>query len=638
MPSQDYKWKRFWCPRSGRINLADGGYLCDPEEKWGKIYNPDLVTFDAISALPCLALLGEPGIGKSHTIEAEKNEIIKEIQKQGGQVLPLDIRSYGSEDRLVRRLFDSPEFTQWTEGTYQLHIFLDSLDECLLRIDTLATLLVDEFKRYQNHIQRLHLRIACRTAVWQPVLEEGLKQIWGKDNVGIYELAPLRRVDVSKAAKIEGIDNSEAFLEEINRKNVVPLAIKPITLEFLIKTYRSYDGKFPLNQRLHELYLEGCLWLCEERNKSRISSKLKGKLKRQERLMLTARIAAITIFGNKFAIWTGIQSDVPDDDVFIEKICQGTETVDGREFEISEEAVEEVLDTGLFSSRGELSRMGWAHQTYAEFLAAWYLVQHETPLNEVIKLIVSPEDPEHKLIPQLHETAAWLASMRTDVLQEIMKTDPDVLLRSDIPTDANLRAAIVDNLLKQYEQGKLFDSYRENYPRYEKFKHSGLAVQLLPYIQNLSKPIDARNAAIDIAEACKVDELQQELVNLGLDSSQSIYLRVSAAKAICTVGNVSARLQLKSLTCEQLLEDEDDRLKGYALRAIWSDHLTVEELFNVLTPPKKTNFTGSYQIFLDLELVPKLKPSDLLIALNWVKKQGVRCFGHSFERLADTIF
>ncbi|MEH1857898.1 MAG: CHAT domain-containing protein [Nostoc sp.] len=637
MPSQDYKWKRFWCPRSGRLNLADGGYLCDPEEKWGKIYNPDLVTFEAISDLPCLALLGEPGIGKSHTIEAEKNEIISEIQKQGGQVLSLDIRSYGSEDRLVCRLFDSPEFTQWLKGTHQLHIFLDSLDECLLRIDTLATLLVDEFKRYQNHIQRLHLRIACRTAVWQPVLEEGLKQIWGKDSVGIYELAPLRRVDVSKAAKIEGIDNPEAFLEEINRKNVVPLAIKPITLEFLIKTYRSYNGKFPPNQRLHELYLEGCLWLCEERNKSRISSKLKGNLKRQQRLIIAARLAAITIYGNKFAIWIGIQSGVPKDDVLIEKICQGTESLDSKEFEISEEAVEEVLDTGLFSSRGELSRMGWAHQTYAEFLAAWYLVQHETPLNQVMKLIVSPEDPECKLIPQLHETAAWLASMRTDVLQEIMKTDPDVLLQSDIPTDANLRAAIVDNLLKQYEQGKLFDSHRDNYPTYEKFKHSGLAVQLLPYIQDLSKPIDVRDVAIDIAEACKVDELQEELVNLALDSSQSIYLRASAAKAICTVGNASARLQLKSLIFSQMPEDEDDQLKGYIFRAIWSGHLPAEELFNVLTPPKKRNFTGSYRVFLDFELVPKLQSCDLLVALKWVEKQGLRCFGHSFERLADAI-
>ncbi|MHC5828495.1 MAG: hypothetical protein ACYT04_74515, partial [Nostoc sp.] len=142
------------------------------------------------------------------------------------------------------------------------------------------------------------------------------------------------------AAKGAGIKDSEAFLQEINNKNVVPLAIKPITLEFLLKTYHRNGSQFPPNQRLHQFYFEGCLWLCEERNKSRISSKLKGNLKRQERLMLAARIAAITIFGNKFAIWTGIQSDVPDDDVLIEKICQGSESADG-----TVKAVEEVLDT-----------------------------------------------------------------------------------------------------------------------------------------------------------------------------------------------------------------------------------------------------------------------------------------------------
>ncbi|MBN3892063.1 MAG: hypothetical protein HWQ43_23860 [Nostoc sp. JL31] len=422
MPSQDYQWKRFWCPRSGRINLADGGYLCDPEEKWGKIYNPDLVTFDAISDLPCLALLGEPGIGKSRALQAEKKQIISKIKQQGGQVHSLDdIRSFGSETRLVDKLFNSPQFNEWLQGTHQLHIFLDSFDECLLRIDTLATLLVDEFKSYRDQIKRLNLRIACRTAVWQPVLEEGLKEIWGKDNVGIYELAPLRRIDVSQAAKIVGINDTEAFLEEINQKNVVPLAIKPITFEFLIKTYHRHGSQFPPNQRLYELYSEGCLWLCEERNPNRLSSQLIVNLERQKRLIIAARIAAITIFGNKFAIWADTDwGDVPDEDVLIEKIYQGTESFDGRELEITRKTVKEVLDTGLFSSRGELSRMGWAHQTYAEFLAAWYLVQHETPLNQVMKLIVSPEDPERKLIPQLHETAAWLASMRTDVLQEIM--------------------------------------------------------------------------------------------------------------------------------------------------------------------------------------------------------------------------
>jgi len=644
MRNQDYKWKRFWCPRSGCIHLADGGYLYDPEAKWGKIYNPDLVTFKTISNLPCLALLGEPGIGKTHALETEQKETISETRKQGGQVLLLDIRSFGSEDRLIRRLFDSQEFTEWLKGTYNLHIFLDSFDECLLRIDTLATLLVDEFKLYQGHIKRLYLRINCRTSVWQPVLEEGLKEIWGQDSVGVYELAPLRYVDVEEAAKIEGIDSTEKFLEEIQRKNVVSLAIKPITLKFLIASYVRNQGQFPPEQKLHEFYLEGCKWLCEERNDSRIASKQTGNLSPRQRLIIAGRIAAITIFANRVAIWTDIdRGDIPDEDIDIQRIChQVSERIDGIELEISKAFVEEVLDTGLFSSRG-LNRMGWAHQTYAEFLAAWYLVQRHVSLHQVMDLIILPEHPERKIIPNFYETAAWLASIRHDVLQEIMKTDPDVLLRSDIPSDENIRAAIVENLLKQHEHGRIY--YDEHYhlgyestkQGYNKLNHDGLPDKLRPYIQDSSKPIDARNTAIDIAEACELNELQEELVNLVLDSSESIHLRDSAARAICTVGNVNTRLRLKHLVFQKLPEDEYDQLKGYVLRTLWSDHLTAEELFDNITPPKRRNFTGSYRVFLDYELVLKLKPTDLIIALKWLEKQGLRCFGHPFERLADLI-
>lgn len=636
MPSQVYKWKRFWCPRSSNINLTEGGYLYDPDAEWGKVYNPDLVTFETISHLPCLALLGEPGIGKTQALEAERSEIVSKIQGKGDRALFLDLRSYGSEDRLVRSLFDSLKFKAWQTDTHQLHIFLDSFDECLLRVDVLATLLVDEFKRYWDAVQHLYLRIACRTAVWQPVLEEGLKKIWGKNSVGVYELAPLRRVDVIEAAKAEGF-SSDDFLKEVGQKNIVPLAIKPITLGFLLNAYRRHDGQFSPHQNLHELYLEGCKLLCEEVNLSRQSSKLIGHLDIDQRLIIAARIAAITVLANRFAVWTGVNfGDVPAEDVLLQKLCHGYENANGREFEITREAIKEVLDTGLFSSRG-LQRMGWAHQTYAELLAAWYLTQHDIPLAQLTELIFSSEDPDRKLIPQLHETAAWLASMRADVLQEIIKTDPDVLLRIDVPTDENVRSLIVDNLLTQYEEEKLFDRDRDNYRSYAKLKHPGLANQLRPYICDSSKQIDARDLAIDIAEVCEVFELQEELVNLALDSSQSMGLRMSAAKAICSIGDAGTRLKLKPLATEPLPEDENDRLKGYALRALWPDSLTAKELFSALIRPKKRNFPGSYHLFIDLEVVPNLELDNLVVALQWLENQGVRCFGHPFEKLGNTI-
>jgi predicted NACHT family NTPase len=633
MSKQVYGWKRFWCPRSGSINLADGGYLYDPEGEWGKAYNPDLVTLEAISDIPCLVLLGEPGIGKSHEIENLTKHTLEKLNPPYA-LLELNLRSCSS---LKIDLIQDQDFIDWFNGGHRLYLFLDSLDEGLLEIRNLATQLVDEFgkRRYRDKINRLYLRIACRTAVFPQVLEEGLKELW-KQGLRIYELAPLRRVDVIEAAKAERCSPDD-FLKEVHQKNIVPLAIKPITLRFLLNTYHRHCGQFPPNQKLHELYLEGCKLLCEEISESRRASNQRGDLDVDQRLIVAARIAAITIFANRFAVWTGInQGNIPAEDVLLQKLCHGYETANGREFEITRAVIEEVLDTGLFSSRG-LHRMGWAHQTYAEFLAAWYLVQHEMPLAQIAGLIFSSEDPDCKLIPQLHETVAWIASMRMDVRQEIIETDPDVLLRSDIPTDSDLREAIVTSLLMQYEQEKLNDYERNQYRNYGKLKHPGLAAQLHPYIQDPTKQIDARDTAIDIAEVCEVSELQEELVNLALNSSQSIYLRVSAAKALCSIGDAGARLRLKPLAIEQLPEDEDDLLKGYALRALWSELLTVEELLGVLTRPKKRNFLGSYQMFIDLELVPRLQPDDLVVALNWLGNQGIRCFGHPFEKLGNAI-
>jgi predicted NACHT family NTPase len=636
MSAQVYNWQRFWCPRSGHINLADGGYLYDPEAKWSNAYNPDLVSFSAISQIPCLVLLGEPGIGKSQAIEAEQDKVADELKNTRDEILSLNLRSISHTYELDSKLFKSKKFTDWLNGNHRLHVFLDSLDECLLQIKKLATLLVDELSDYHEQIGRLTFRLACRTAVFPSVLEQGLKKLFGESSVGIYELAPLRQKDVTEAAKAEGIAPNP-FLEEVYKKSIVPLAIKPITLKFLLNTYRRHNGQFPENQRLHELYLEGCRCLCEETNESRLASNTKGELNVDQRLIVAARIAAVTVFSNRFAVWTGVdRGDVPDEDVLLRKLCTGHEVANSKEFDITESAIKEVLDTGLFSSRGE-QRMGWAHQTYAEFLAAWYLVQHNTPVYSFLNFSRSPEDLNQKLVPQLHETAAWLASMRPDVLEEIIKTDPDILLRSDIPTDVSLRETIVSNLLTQYEQESFFDKEMINYRSYWKLKHPNLAEQLRPYIVDSSRQIDARDTAINIAEVCELSELQDELVNLALDSSESIDLRVSAASAIASIGDEQARVKLKLLATREILEDEYDQLKGYSLRAVFPNYLTIQELLNSLTRPKKSNFTGSYEIFLNYELARTLQPDDLVTSLKWIEQQGLRCFGHPFEELADAI-
>ena len=349
-----FNWKRFWCPRGGTFNLSDKGFLSDPESTWGKYLNPELVTFRQLAEIPCLALLGEPGMGKTWALNHDGVLAEEAATREGGIVIRRDLRSFGSEDRLMRSLFESAEWEKWRSGTLRLHLFLDSLDECLLRIDNVASLLADELPKHPT--ERLILRIACRTVPWPPILETALINIYGDSGFKAYEMAPLRRVDVREAAHQCGISDVDGFLSRIDAIDISSHAIKPVTLKFLVNTYLK-DGRFPANQI--DLYERGCKALCEEHSESR-GKTLTGSLSADERLAIASRIAAVMQFANRFAVWTGNETEAEfSEDVLVSELCGGYEESTPR-VEVSVAAIREVLDTGLFSSRG-IKRIGWAH-------------------------------------------------------------------------------------------------------------------------------------------------------------------------------------------------------------------------------------------------------------------------------------
>jgi len=154
----------------------------------------------------------EPGIGKSKELEKLKAFTVTKTS-DSSQVLELNLRSCTN---LKEDLFKVKSFVNWLGSCYHIYLCLDSLDERLLSIPTPATGFIDELKKpkYMNFIVRLHLRIACRTFVFPATLEEGLKALWEETNLAIYELSPLRRIDVIKASPA-------------TRKDVTPLNRKP---------------------------------------------------------------------------------------------------------------------------------------------------------------------------------------------------------------------------------------------------------------------------------------------------------------------------------------------------------------------------------------------------------------------------
>ena len=624
-----YKWRRFWCPREGRYSLADGGYLVDPTTETGKLEQEDVCSFEDVSQVQCLILLGEPGIGKSTVLTAERSNVERQAGRVGEEIFSIDLGAYNTDILLVDDTFRDHVFRNWLDGEHRLHFFLDSLDECLLRIDSVASLLAKEFR--DCPVKRLFLRIACRTADWPQALEKDLQSLFGKDNVRVFELLPLRRSDVEKAAREEGINHAK-FLEDIEKLQIVPLAIKPVTLKFLLNTYKKESRLLATQSKL---YVHGCRLLCEETNLRRQGSKQIGYLSADQRLSIAGRIAAMTVFCNYYAIWMGPDlGDRPGADIPILDVIGGREDVTGNEVIVDETAVRETLSTGLFSSRGS-SRIGWAHQTYAEFLAARYVLTKDLAREQILDLIINPTDG--KVVPQLRQVASWLATLSSEMFQRLTTVDPEVLLYSDVTeVDEDGRRKLVESLLDLYDRQESFDTDWAMRQEYRKLNHSELADQLRPYIINRAKGALVRTVAARIAEMCQLRQVSKELLDVALDNSDNIQVRIDAVYGIARIEGEAMRAKLRPLAEEKGGDDPDDELKGCALQALWPDLISFEELRTLLTPPKRSNFFGAYSSFLWHKLVDGLEPKDLPTALTWINSLEPGCRS-SFDIVADRV-
>jgi hypothetical protein len=587
-------WKRFWCSRGNEARFDDGGFLADPERHGIFVTNEGLCTLDQLASTPCLVLLGEPGMGKS----AE----MKLAQSREESSRMIDLRTVGDQGMLYRKLFDTPWYRSWLEGSDTLTLFVESLDECLLPASILMETLAEELR--QCPVNRLHLRIACRTAEWPTELETTLRSLWSEDAFRILELMPLRRMDVRLAASHWGISGDD-FLAQIIEKGGVPFAAKPVTLHFLLRT--AAEGR-PLPATQRELYDKGCRILCEESRASYVVRELLYTDDRR-RFDLACRIAAALQFCGRFAVFTGTRaSEAPVSSLPIVELCE-----EG----ITEREVRETLDTALFSGRGK-NLLGFAHQTYGEFLAAHYILRSELVPADHIRLIATSD----ALVPQLAETATWLAGEEPTVRDFLMQHAPTTLLRSDVlKQDTQLRANLIEKICKDHV---IAEDVAHRYWQLSHLRHAGLATQLRPFLSDAAHQNSVRTFALVLADDCKCDELLPEIVAIALNRDEDMYLRQRACWSICRFGHAKARQALRPLAEGQAGEDLRDELKSSALEAMWPNQLSAADLFHLLPSPASPHFAQRYSWFCSPRHgLEHLTPSDLPSALTWVQQEAL---------------
>ncbi len=617
MAKPHHHWPRFWVPLGKTIPLDDQGFLLDPESEYAHFYYAGYRAraLAQLNEFPVTILLGEPGVGKSTTLEEEASR----LRAAGEACLYRELNQYHSDSRLIGDIFDSEEIQAWKQGSHPLTLLLDSLDECSLTIPAAARILLNQLKKLPT--ERLALRLTCRTADWPESFTGELRALWRGENseapdpVGIFELAPLRSEDIRRAAQDRGLD-AAAFLKEIRNKEIQPLASHPNTLNMLLGLSGRPDG---LPRQRAELYRLGCETLADESSPFRQESRYTGKLAARQRMAIAARIAAQMVFGHRSAIWRGNTWEAETADLIESEITGDVEQADGLDFPVDAPALRETLECALFSGRGE-KRIGFSHQSYAEFLAAWHLHSHSLGTQRALALLLHPDDG--RVPPQHAETAIWLAALDRTVFSALVETEPLLLLRTDLSdTSDNQKTELTQALLGAFANRTEFDMDWGLRQHYRKLAHPGLMAQLRPLIADSNAAHAARRAAMDIASACNVHELAEDLIVLALDQEEEYQQRLNAAYAATELASEQQLARLRPLALGEAGDDPEDQLKAVVVPALWPKQLSTQEIFDLLSQTRNARCLGKFR-YLPEKFAPRFTDNDLIIALHWTAEIG----------------
>lgn len=606
----NYEWTRFWTPEDS--SNQEYGFLPDPEAQWNK---SNLVTFDTLEPIPCLILLGNPGLGKTKTIQK-----ISIATKERGELSILkNLAEFDSFAEFKSSLEDEPDFQTWKTSADDviLHLFLDSLDEGRLENSKLE----HSLERYIRKLpfERLRLRVTCRAAELPTDFISLMRGVWPKKNnvesVQTYYLAQLRQKDVYHAAaqnSENGIDADE-FVSSIRTIGIEPLAAHPITLDLLFRISVKYDGHLPNNRR--EIYELGCIELASEVSEARRTDGYEGEFDENKRLKAAQQIAVLNIVGNLPRI--SIDNS------------QATNTLNIQEVYLPDQWIEpkalfvETLHTSLFIPLNSFHM--WAHRSYGEFLAAKFLYNSQLTLKQIQSLFINPNDQDQRIAPKLKETAAWLASYKRDVFDWIFQTEPLILIQSNsVQLTSQQKSLLVDQFIKKYTENE-FVAERLGWNDFERLSYPELGEKLRPYILDKAQSESVRDFCLDFVYYCQLNSLFDALIKVIFDTTDSHPLRKNALQILTRFDlDTASKSELKILFEDPKKYQLDETMLERVMIVLWPDLISVEELFRRLyLVHQEMGFTGVglSEIF-HIDIVDRLDKDGLLIALKWVEAQA----------------
>jgi hypothetical protein len=557
----------------------------DPEGNHQMVHKP-LSDFRDLSAW---VLLGEPGSGKSTSLQEEAEQV-------GAEYLHID------------DFLDLGPDPKWAGKT----LFLDGLDE--VRTCSRNSALHD-VRKMLRELGHPRFRIACRAHDWYGSTDTGdLARVSPDQQISTLILEPLSIEEIREVLRINhGIEDPEAFLEAVKTSGLLDLLGNPQTMEMVVKARR--DGSIP--NSVHQTLARACEILVEEVNPKYHQAQRTDPRSQEQILDAAGWICSVILLANLHGV---------------------SQTREGRNqrFASLEQfpppdlvASERALSSRLFRNHGA-DRLVPTHRTIAEFLGARWLArridQGQLSLRRLLNLLVGMD---RRSVHGLRGLYAWLANLCLAAQSELIRLDSLTVLVYGDPKSLSSggKLALWGGLLQEAESNPGF-SWDSRSGRF----FGGLACsEITPGLREVLES-SLRSDSQETKVSCALDVmnhgegiqgLNQILFTVVEDPTHwkanrkdalRLWLKWNEEPGLAT--SLLKRIQ------EGRLDDEDDEFLGILLGHLYPAHIGPSALLECIHIPKNPHLFGAYRWFVEHELPPRVPTTHLPDLLDGFARMG----------------
>ena len=478
---------------------------------------PELLEHDRV------VLLAESGAGKTWEME----EQAKRLAGDGKHAFFLTLNALAHGEAPINVLLSREKErrleTWMADGAAAAWFFLDAADEMKLAGGQLDRVLLRLSRDID--IRRARIVISCRPGDWRPVVDRatvlkrlpverpeaetsaqpseeaflaplrhddtGTARQQGDANlqnaVRTVTLLPMNRKQIERLSKVYGIEDTERFLEEIDRQDAWHLARTPLDLDHLSATWKRTEH-LGTRAEQYEASVEDRL---REQHPDRPD---RGVLDAERARRGAEKLALALALTRKSAV----RSPEPRAD--------GDESVlDPAQILTcwTEEEWRALLRRPLFDPAG-YGRVRFHHLSVQEYLTARCLRrlrEKGMPAKKLFPRLFG----QGGVFPAMREIAAWLALWDAPTCNELVRREPEILLSHGDPgsLDPVVRAEIVRSFVDNYGRGgrrglKIHQVHR--------FAHPDLAPAIRGCWGNGPANEEVRNLLIALIETGPVED------------------------------------------------------------------------------------------------------------------------------------